>query len=392
MNKKNKKLILLSFILIGGQVFGQNTIRVGIDLNIPTKATLEMSDRVKQAKTLETLGYSTNQNTQGSFSSTSDWSSKGKIQLTPITIDYLTNVGPGKILAGLGIANYFYTATYSGFGQFKYGPYTTIPLIISGGTASYKINENDIHVGYEYKILEGFNLTFTLGNLTHKRTISFSEISSGNSSNVISGVTIINTKITNNFNDYSSTAKGLYYKLDFEYAIDPTISLLFGYKTGNLKGDTDYTNTNINISSSTFSSFFGSFSMFSQTQTLNSGIGWSVNVKINEILIGASYKLSDTSKLRFGIQNLTYKVSYPDSLATFVFNTFISTTTSNIPGSSPSSYSSTSSGINLALINDNDPFIKSLIQLEILKLTSNSNTYEDKRTAIFIGYTKDFNF
>lgn len=223
---------------------------------------------------------------------------------------------------------------------------------ISGTIGSIDVKEKDIELGYALKLLEALELEIILGNRTHDRSIAANDfgLASGSQSSIKVSQTTLN-----NFN-YSLNAKGLYYGFNLTYNLNPEWGILLGYKTANLSGDTEYNYFGNMDNTTSFSGFSNTISI----TNIENGLGWSGTVKINEIILGGIYKVSDNGKIRFGIQQLTTKVAYSDSPVTFLIL---------------SSGNSTDSGLNI----DFDKF-GDAGKLSVLLNIANTNTHEDKRT------------
>lgn len=372
MSKKIKTLLIFLFITIG--LYAQNSIQVDIDLNLPRSFDSEMIDRISERYNLTTLGLISDTSTQGSFFVVTDSNVKGKNQIVPIKLSYIRNLGMGNLSLGYRVSNYSYTGDYSvivgsqflinGLINGSFSSYS------NGSFSSYSIKENDIEIGYQLKLLESLELEILLGQRTNKREIAFreiafKEIAFNYTSLGLASITTIQQKT--NFN-YSLDAKGLFYGLNLVYNINPTWAILLGYKTANLKGDTEF---------NFFDNSTQTLPMGNITNTnIEIGPGWSGTVKFNELLIGGIYKISENSKIRFGIQQLTTKVAYSDSPVVVLFINTISSPFGNL----------SFTGLNI------QEETGSVGDLSLLQNLSNTNTHEEKRSAIFIGYTHNFNF
>lgn len=368
--KKLQKILILLIGFVATGLTAQNSIQIDVDLNIPRSFSSEIEDRIAQWYTLQTVAYSQNDVTKGSLTTITDSSTKGKTQIVPIKVSYKRDLGAGIFSIGYRISNYSYTGDYTGLNllNFNMGMFGQIQLngFISGTIGSIDVKEKDIELGYALKLLEALELEIILGNRTHDRSIATNDfgLASGSQSSIELSKTTLN-----NFN-YSLNAKGLYYGFNLTYNLNPEWGILLGYKTANLSGDTEYNSFQNN--DFTISLISPVPMKIKETLTnIENGLGWSGTVKVNEILLGGIYKVSDNGKIRFGIQQLTTKVAYSDSPVTFLIL---------------SSGNSTNSGLNI----DFDKFGNVGKQSVLLNI-ANTNTHEDKRTAIFIGYSHNIN-
>lgn len=371
--KKIQKILILLIGFVATGLMAQNSIQIDVDLNIPRSFNSEIEDRLAERYTLQTVAYSQNDLTKGSLTTITDSSTKGKTQIVPIKVSYKRDLGAGIFSIGYRISNYSYTGDYTGLNLLNMGP-IQLNGFISGTIGSIDVKEKDIELGYALKLLEALELEIILGNRTHDRSIAANDfgLASGSQSSIKVSQTTLN-----NFN-YSLNAKGLYYGFNLTYNLNPEWGILLGYKTANLSGDTEY-NYFGNLDGTT--SFSGVSNTTSTETNIENGLGWSGTVKVNEIILGGIYKVSDNGKIRFGIQQLTTKVAYSDSPVTFlIFNT-----SSNI------SSSKQNNGLNIDFATSSDNVLSNVGKLSVLLNIANTNTHEDKRTAIFIGYSHNIN-
>jgi hypothetical protein len=266
-----KNFIYIFLIGFSWVINAEQIVRFDLNIDYNTKFKAEMGQRLEHENTLtlvdqNLLLYSTN------------WKMTNGESLSPISVHYLIKAGVGRFLAGISYSNYRYIGFYN-----SYNDLTKNYLEKRIDLYEYKIQRYE--VGYEFNIIEPLILTVAIGNQNLNRNLGWH------------GLTSVTNNFYSEYDEVSTTSKGLYQKFKLEYFFMPNISVSFLYGFGVLKGDASNKKTIIT----------------GGTLGLINSLNWKNDINYNEALLGINFKITDFSKIKVAIQQQQYFISYANS-------------------------------------------------------------------------------
>lgn len=266
-----------------------------------------------------------------------DWKSTEGLSYGPIGLGYFHKVGPGRIYLGGAYSHYAYSATHNDMGLGGYFAMTSV--------GKYEYTLMDYEGGYEFKVGK-VTLTPKVGRRSYEKKYE----ATVTSFMPVGGFMGFGTDEKNLDGDSS----GLYAALVAEMELTDKLNLYIeGAKSmGPLTGS-----ANMKVGSR---AFVGPLMGTSSTRTT-----MDQEVDYTNFKFGFKIKPDDTLSLNIGIQHDTFSVSYPGRF---------DVTVASLGGAMTMRTSLDS--------------IPNWMVTQMLW----SKSYDDKRTGLYVGLTKDINF
>lgn len=319
----------LILALISGAFFATQVNAQSLRLDFNLSTGAQFDAEMEKRENTENL-------TSGIFNG--DWISTVVRSYGPIGLGYFHKVGPGSIYLGGAYSHYAYLATRDDVGLSGYF------ALVSVGKYEYTLM--DYEGGYEFKVGE-VTLTPKVGRRSYEKKYE----ATGTEFATIDG-SIISGAYEKNLNGDSS---GLYAALVAEMELGDKLNLYIeGVKSmGPLTGSANMKERSRAFIGPVMGTLFNRTTMDQE-------------VDYTSLKFGFKIKPDDTLSLNIGIQHDTFSVSYPGRFDVAVFDitniaTLVITSLDSIP----------------------DWMVTQMIW---------SKSYDDKRTGLYVGFTKDINF